>query len=163
MAESIEDDLKEMAEELFPPKAGGMVDSTRRQNAKASAGGGDAVTVQPFNPKAVRTVAQAPGLSKANTVIVPTAAYNAVRVLGYDENRKTATILTLDQPVVVAVSQGQANDNRNYGNAAGLSAGGFVLPVNVPFVIQGASEVWVAATSATASRVSVWSDVYSDG
>ena len=60
------------------------------------------------------------------------ASLNAVqRILGADPNRKRGVVMTLDEPVVICNSQGSANDSRNAANAAGLSARGFVLPVNV--------------------------------
>lgn len=148
------------AEAIFPPKPGGMVDSARRQQAK-SAPAQEETSPAPRKPNAVKTIDVSASVANAGTVVVPTASYNAVRVLGFDKNRKRAVVMALDEPVVVATSASQADDPRNAGNTAGQTAGGFVLPVNTPLVIETASEVWVAATSTTATRVSFWSEIFS--
>lgn len=77
--------------------------------------------------------------------------------------RRNAVIMTLDEPVVISFSQQAAEDPRNAVNAAGLSANGFVLPVNVPVPVNTRSVIYCTATSSTATRVSVMAFSYSEG
>jgi hypothetical protein len=161
--EEVVDALADDAEKLFPPKSGGLIDTVRKERAKEQA----AVAAMSAKPasKASRAVAvrtQEPEISGARTVVVNTTSNPVAQLLGADGNRKRAVIMALDEPVVVTNGQAQAYDSRNATNAAGLSAGGFVLPVNIPFVVESRGEAWAAATSPTATRVSVWTEAYAD-
>lgn len=148
-------------EELFPPVPGGMVDTVRRQHADAQAhtsklGGLPSLESWSGRYAAIRVREMGAELARARTFAISTANNNPiVEALGQDINRKYAVIMTLDEPVVIAFSVQAADDPRNPVNAAGLEANGFVLPVNVPvpFTYQGG--IWLVATSATATRVSV--------
>lgn len=153
--------MSEETTEQFPPKPGGAVDSARKAASAVNAVEEPAEVSGRYS--AVRVLPEASLVAQANTVVVQTGGplIDVQRVLGFDVNRKRAVIVTLDEPVVVAVSQSQANDSRNAGNVAGLSAGGFVLPAGVQFTVESASEVWVAATSVTPTRVSTWNETYS--
>lgn len=150
-------------EEKFPPKPGGLVDSTRKQRAADEAQAGSLVpeTEVPGGYEAVRV-----SLTEADTYGAATYAIGpnlnpTLRVLGEDCNRRRAVIMTLDAAVVIATSRSQADDPRNAGNASGQSAGGFALPSGVPLELKGSGEVWVAAAStATTTRVSVWAEKY---
>lgn len=149
-------------EEIFPPKPGGMVDTIRKQRAEVDAIVADAESETTVRPKPVVCVDQVPSdVFGARTFVMVTGGSHeqtSRRILGADPKRKRAVVITLDEAVVVAISQAQADDPRNASNVAGKPAGGFVLPVNTPFVIEGNAEVHVAATSSTATRVSVWSE-----
>lgn len=153
-----------MSEELFPPKPGGMVDTTRKEQAaaQAQAGQGAAGTVGEPSYEAVKVDVLEPEVGAGRTISVSTTLNSVQRILGTDPNRKRAVVMTLDEPIVVCNSQGSASDSRNSSNAAGQSAGGFVLPVNVPLPVKSRGEVWVAATSSTATRVSIWAESYAD-
>ncbi len=151
-------------EEKYPPKPGGMVDTTRKERA---AGHAQAQT-EPQAPKddyrAIKVDVIEPETCSGRTVVVSTGAgAMAVRqILGQDKNRKRALVWTLDEPVVICNSLSAADDSRNATNAAGASAGGAVLPINVPMPIMSRGEVFVAATSSTATRVAVWVESYAD-
>jgi hypothetical protein len=150
------------SEDLFPPRPGGWVDTARRERAgqaRAVPDEGPLEQADAYDP--VRTIGVRPDVLGASTVSVAAGLNPVIRVLGADANRHRAVLLTLDEPVVVAVSMAQAGDPRNASNAAGQSAGGLVLPVNVPLVIEGTAEVWAAATSSTPTRVSAWTETYS--
>ena len=86
-----------------------------------------------------------------------------IELLGRDDNRRNAVIMTLDEAVVISFSPQAAEDPRNAVNAAGLSANGFVLPVNVPLPVNTRSRIFCTALSATATRVSVMAFSYSEG
>jgi len=152
-------------ETLFPPKSGGMVDSARKR-AQAEAGqlealGSDAPSV--LGKMEIPVSDRAAELARARTFSVSTANNNPiVELLGRDDNRRNAIIMTLDEPVVISFSQQAADDPRNAVNAAGTSANGFVLPVNVPLPLNTRSTIYCTATSATASRVSVAAFSYAE-
>lgn len=152
-------------EELFPPKAGGMVESARQRNADdqeqldSHNAGVVEMPARRYGP--VKTKTFYPETFTAKTPIVATGGQFAViQLLARNPDRARAVIVTLDEPVVITVSMSQANDPQIPANAAGLPTGGFVLPVNVNFVVQGTGAVYCTATSATPSRVSVWAEVY---
>jgi hypothetical protein len=153
------------AEKLFPPKPGGMVEQARAQQSQTVP---DSVVESRYGYNAIRVDVCSAEVFSAQTYVISTTLNPVWRVLGYDENRKRAVIQTLDEPIVVAVSQATANDNRNVDSgSAANAAGGFVLALNgdnpsTPLVIKGTGEVWVAATSDTATRVSVWAESYAD-
>ncbi|HXC83877.1 MAG TPA: hypothetical protein VNV62_18670 [Trebonia sp.] len=89
------------------------------------------------------------------TMVVSTAVNPVVQLLPRDYDRLEARILTIDEPVVLATSREMAESPANAVNAAGLPAVGSVLPVGIDRVRRNCDEVWVAATSATPTRVSV--------
>lgn len=153
-----------MSEELFPPKPGGLVDTTRKEQAAAQQQAGQASTGSVGEPsyEAVKVDVLEPEVGAGRTISVSTTTNATVRILGADPNRKRAVVITLDEPIVVGNSQASASDSRNATNTAGQSAGGSVWPINVPLPIKSRGEVWVAATSSTATRVSIWAESYAD-
>lgn len=89
------------------------------------------------------------------TMVVSTGTNPVDQLLGRDYDRVEARILTIDEPVVLAQSKEMAESAQNAANAAGLPAVGSVLPIGLDRVVSNCDEVWVAATSATPTRVSV--------
>jgi hypothetical protein len=151
-------------ETLFPPKPGGMVDQAR-QKAAADASqlaSAPAPAPAPFRSE-VAVNDRAGELARARTFSVSTGNNNPiVELLGRDENRRNAVVMTLDEAVVISFSQTAADDPRNAANAAGLSANGFVLPVNVPLPLNTQSNIYCTALSGTATRVSVCAFSYTE-
>lgn len=145
-------------ETLFPPVAGGMVD-TARKRAQAEADQLEALAAQPEPPGVNHPIPitdQAADLARARTFSVATGGANPiVELLGQDLNRRSAVVMTLDEPVVISFSQQASEDPRNAVNAAGLSANGFVLPVNVPVTLPTRSIIYCTALSSSPTRVSV--------
>jgi hypothetical protein len=153
-------------EDLFPPKPGGMVDTARKQmhaEAEQLAELAAHASMDMARHKIdVPVMERGTELARARTFSVSTANSNPiVELLGADPDRRYAVIMTLDEPVVIAFSQQAADDPRNAVNAAGLSANGFVLPVNVPVPVNSTSVIYCTATSGTATRVSVMAFSYS--
>ena len=152
-------------ETLFPPRPGGMVDTVRKQRAAEEA---QAATLGALEPvPAFKTTApvadHGADLARARTFSVSTGNNNpTIELLGYDTNRRNAVIMTLDEPVVLSFSQQAADDPRNAINGAGLSANGFVLPVNVPVELNTQSVIYCVAVSSTATRVSVMAFSYAE-
>lgn len=153
-------------EELFPPRPGGMVDTVRKQRAAEQAQAAalsDATVTLPAVKIAVPVSDRGTELARARTFSVGTANSNPiVELLGRDLNRRSAVVMTLDEPVVIAFSQQAAEDPRNAVNAAGTSANGFVLPVNVPVPVSYQGVIYCTATSSTPSRVSVMAFSYAE-
>jgi hypothetical protein len=151
-------DLLTDPEQLFPPKAGGMVD-TARKRAQAEADQLGALHAMPEPPGVnhpIPVTQRGADLARSRTFSVSTGGANPiVELLGQDLNRRSAVVLTLDEPVVISFSAQAADDPRNAVNAAGLSANGFVLPVNVPVTLPTRSVIYCTALSATPTRVSV--------
>ena len=153
-------------EALFPPKPGGMVDTARKQQAaeeaqlqalhEAEAPEARVKLEVPVNDRAAE-------LARARTFSVSTTNNNpVVELLGRDDNRRHAVVMTLDQPVVISFAQIAAQDPQNAVNAAGLPANGFVLPVNTALTLNTRSVIYCTATSATATRVSVAAFSYAE-
>lgn len=160
MTEIIQD-----VEELFPPVKGGMVD-TARKRSQAESDQLDALADMPVVSTRKNDVPvndRAAELARARTFSVSTANSNPiVELLGRDDNRRNVIVMTLDEPVVISFSQQAADDPRNSVNATGLSANGFVLPVNVPVPVNTRSNIFCTALSATATRVSVMAFSYAE-
>lgn len=145
-----------MSDEQFPPVPGGMVDTARKAAAAqdaAPAAGQDFDGTQ-YSP--VKVQLRVPEVASASTIVIANATgYHSVqKLIGEDGQRCKAVLLALDEPVIVCFNRPAADDPRNAVNAAGLSAGGFVLPVNVPLPLDTSAMIYVAATSATPTRVS---------
>lgn len=155
------------AEELFPPRPGGMVD-THRKRRQAEQDQADALDQAEAAPASQRTEVPVrefgTELARARTFSVATGGANPiVELLGQDLRRRYAVVMTLDEPVVISFSEQAAQDPRNAVNAAGLSANGFTLPVNVPVPVSSTSVIWCTATSSTPTRVSVMAFTYAAG
>lgn len=75
-------------------------------------------------------------------------------LLPQDELRVRATILAIDQDIVICHSKAQAGDPAN---SAALvpNPSGFYLPKGIPYLITTTRRLWVAATNATPTRISV--------
>jgi len=154
-------------EELFPPKPGGMVDTARKQR-QAEQDQLESLTSAPephYRDRIdVPVNDHGADLARARTFSISTTGGNPlVELLGQDNARRNAVVMTLDEPVVISFSQQAAEDPRNAVNAAGLSANGFVLPVNVPVTLSTRSVIYAVATSSTATRVSVMAFSYPEG
>jgi hypothetical protein len=156
------DEPKWNAEDYFPPRHGGLVHTARMEAEKLEKQLADYIEGKPEQKpkqKPVPTKAQEPDKYGARTVVVSTGSNSmSAMVLPADPSRQRAVILAVDEPIVVAVGRSMAD------NAAAAAMGqplsGFFLPVGLPFEVKGGGEVWVGATSATAGRVSSWSESY---
>lgn len=142
------------AEELYPPKPGGIVDQHLKRKAAEEAAReagstSDVAEIGRNKVRAVRTVPQAAELATATTVVVGTANPRQ-QVLGRDVHRKRAVITALDAPVVLAYSLAAAGDPQNAASAVGQRASGVVLPVGQPYAIEHQGEVYAVAISGAA-------------
>ncbi len=153
-------------EDLFPPKPGGMV-ATARQRIQDDVTRLEQLGEAPAEAEAAALKIDVPVMergtefARARTFSVSTTGANpVVELLGRDPDRRYAVILALDEPVVISFSEQAAQDPRNVVNAAGLSANGFTLPVNVPVPVNSTSVIWCTATSSTPGRVSVMAFSY---
>lgn len=145
-------------DEQFPPVPGGMVDSARKQAATAAAvpAGPDVTDFDGSQYVPIKVQLRVAEIASSSTIAIANATgYKSVqRLVGEDGQRGRTIVLTLDFPVIITFSRTAADDSRNAANAAGLPAGGFVLPVNVPLTLDTVAEVYATATNATPTRVS---------
>jgi hypothetical protein len=88
------------------------------------------------------------------TMVVSTGTNPVVQLLPRDYDRLEARILAVDEPVVLAQSREMAEASANQVTAVPDPVGSY-LPVSLDRVLRNCDEVWVAATSATPTRVSV--------
>jgi hypothetical protein len=139
------------------PKAGGLVDSMRQAETVIISQPEPTEPITDYSP--VRVDVISPEITSAQTLVIDNTMLSQ-QILGNDPNRHRAVIVALDEPVVLATSRANADDARNGSNAAGLGASGFVLPVNVLVEVKSRGPLWIAATSSTATRVSVLSETY---
>lgn len=120
----------------------------------------DAIKVHITNPgdiSIVRTEEKEPQHFVFSTAEVAygVAGYdNYTQILAEDPLRKDATILSVDNPVVICHSSAQANDPANQVSGVPHPVGA-LLPANASLTISGTGRAWVAATSASPSRVSI--------
>lgn len=141
------------AEELFPPKPGGMVDRHRKRKAaeaEAEAAGtaSDVAELGRNRVRAVRVALPAAEVATATTVTVNATSDPVQKILGRSANRKRAVVTAVDAPVVLCYSLAAAADVQNAASAPGLRASGTILPVGVPYVIEHQGEVYAVAIAA---------------
>lgn len=79
---------------------------------------------------------------------------NFEQILALDPLRKEASILAVDQAIVLCHSQNQLTDPANQVTNVPHPQGGY-LPANAAVTIQGTGRVWAVATSATPTRITV--------
>ena len=103
-----------------------------------------------------RTEEKEPEFFTFATVVVASAgSFNLFeQVCMLDPLRKEVSILAVDSPVVVCHTVAQAVNPANQIASVPFPQGAY-LPVGVSLTLGGTGPVWVAATVATASRVSV--------
>jgi hypothetical protein len=88
------------------------------------------------------------------TMVVSTGTNAVIQLLPRDYDRLEARILTVDEPVVLAQSREMAEAPANQVTSVPSPVGSY-LPAGLDRVLRNCDEVWVAATSATPTRVSV--------
>lgn len=144
------------AEELFPPKPGGLVDRHRRRKAAEEAAReagatGEVAELGRNKVRAVRTVVESGDLGGTPSVVL-SAANPVARLLPRDSHRRSAVILAIDNDVYITADQGVAWNLQN--TTTGTQ--GFYLPKGTPVPVTSCAEWYVAATTtASTTRVSV--------
>lgn len=89
-------------------------------------------------------------------VIGNAAGYDLyTQLLAEDPRRKDFSILTVDAPIVLCHSAAQANAASNIVATTAQPPQGAYIPAGTSFTFTGTGAVWIAATSATPTRVSV--------
>jgi hypothetical protein len=168
---SVEDKILDVIADVdpFPAKPGGLIDQHRKaeeaKKAAAEQRKHDAEDISGRASKAVHVAEEMPESGNAFTMVV-SQARGIESLIGADPLRRRATIITLDAAIVLAPTLASASDSNNaiVGTAASnVNASGFVLPINVPLVLEDRSEWFVLAASATATRVSVLTESYAAG
>jgi hypothetical protein len=135
LAEEIVTDV----EEMFPPKPGGMIDRHRKAEAARKAAQAEqkdaAEDISNRAYKAVKTAVESPEAGAARTMVVSSAT-GVQQLLGADELRRRATVITLDQPIVLSPDLASASDSNN--PIAGSSTTGASVTANGSVTDPGA-------------------------
>lgn len=147
-------------EDMFTPHPGSSRDAVNKMNDAAQPK--NTSSAEPGgtrNPKPVKVEAFGQTFSAARranhfTVVVSTTTNPVQQILPPDPNRTEAQVLAVDNPVVLSQSQDMAWNPANQVTDTPFPAGSY-LPVGYDRPILNCDELWVAATSSTASRVSV--------
>ena len=142
------------AEEIFPARPGGMVDTARQraqaeQDQAAASLSGQEVTQSGYQAVRVR---QEPANAGTARTITLSSANPVAPLLPRDETRRSAVILAVDNDVWYSYNEGTAAD------LAGTSGAGsaFYLPAGIAVPILNTAQIWVSPTTFTgSSRVSV--------
>jgi hypothetical protein len=93
------------------------------------------------------------------TAVVATGTNPVALLLPRDPNRYRATIMAIDEAVVLAATRDQAGNSAN--TVTNVPAPqGFYLPVSIPVTVYAKGPCYVGATSATPTRVSVTVEKY---
>lgn len=139
------------AESVFPPRPGGLIDSTRQQRAagQLSQTADSPAAEVPYS--AVRVRPETPDLGTARTVTL-SAANPVLTLLTRDPQRRSAVILSVDNDVYITSDHGLALQAAGGATAEGC----FYLPAGIGIPVDTQAQLWVAATTtAASSRVSV--------
>lgn len=143
-------ELETDAEELFPPRPGGKVDTARKSAAATLANSG--TTTAPATPRL--SIRVRPEAADTGTVRTVTLGVNnqVLRIVGRDSLRRSAHIIAVDNPVYLSGNLGVAQDA-----AAGeVTEGVGYIPVGMVVPVPSQAEMYIAATTtATPSRVTV--------
>lgn len=76
------------------------------------------------------------------------------QILAHDPQRKDASILSIDSPIIVCHSSQQASNANNLTPLSPAPEGAY-LPAGASLSVTGTGPLWIVATVATVSRVSV--------
>lgn len=142
-------------EEIFPPKAGGMVDTVRRQK-QAEADqleqlNATPVVEDPNGYEAVRVRIDEPDLGTARTFTL-SASNPVALILPRDEFRREALLLAVDNDIWLSYNKGAADD---LAGTSGAGVAGY-LPAGIAIPIHCKAPMWASpTTTATSSRVTV--------
>lgn len=116
----------------------------------------DPVPVHVCDP--VVTVETVPQHVNCYTLVIGSESDAVVELLPQDPLRVRATVIVSDQPVVICHTRPQALAGSNRAADVPNPSGAYIPAgpaLSTPVVIHGTQQVWVAATSVTAARVSV--------
>lgn len=146
--------VRDIEEEVFPPRPGGKVDSARRDRLRDEAYQ-EYVKGQEKDSERPRPVMKyQPTVADTGSAVTVTlsSVSPSQMILPRDFDRRNAVVLAVANDVWLSTSPGMAAD------IAGQSASGgaFYLPAGVPVPVTSTAPLWAAATTtATATRVSV--------
>ena len=116
-------------------------------------------TVAPESNYSVATWQAAANHGRYSTITIPESATNAPSVrqlLPYDESRKIAYIMTIDEAIIIATSQDQVSVVTNVASTINYPSGSWV-PTSLLIPVTHCEAVYAVNTSTSAlTRVSVF-------
>lgn len=155
VVETVEN-LGKDAEEVFPPKPGGIVDRFRKkmaeEEARAQEEANEAEKITQRAVKAVKTAPESPEVFSAQTVSIAPGATSLAPVLPGNDYRVRAVVkvVTTGGSVVLAKDQSSA-----------FSGVGYVLSASDgPLEIRTRGQVWAYNNGSSTVQVSVLSEYY---
>lgn len=115
--------------------------------------------VQELQPS-VKTEEKEPEHFDCSTIVIPEPTTNIgggalkAHQIANDPLRKSISIFSIDSPIVVCSSYNQAQDGANQAAGVPFPQGAYV-PAGGTVSLDGTGPLWIVATVATASRVSI--------
>lgn len=106
----------------------------------------------------VVTIETVPQHMQTNTVVVSSTGTAFAELLPLDPLRVRATIIVSDNPVVLCHSKTLAQNAANTASNVPTPQGAYVANSTTPIVLTGTSQLFVAATGSSSTRVSVISE-----
>lgn len=153
MSDEIIEALEEVEAEVFPPKAGGMVDRHRQRKAAEKAAQDQAEDAQvPIEQRAYRAVKVAPESPETVSAMTYTiAAGQSAMVLPQSPYRYRATVLVATSGATVTLAKD---------SGAALGGTGFMLPAGIPIPVYSRAQLWAFNGTGGAVQVSVLAEIY---
>lgn len=136
------------AEQYFPPKPGGAVDTARKQAAAAQAAVPDVYVPVKVPPVTVRL--REPDLFAAKTVTVTAGASALAMPADPDRKRGVLNLVTASAQVTVARDRASADNGTGY----------VMESANPPLELGHRREVWLHNSGSSSVQVSVLTESY---
>jgi hypothetical protein len=151
--ESPVEEVIEDVEDLFMPRAGGIVDRHRQERARRAAAEADAQNraekIERPSFRSVKVAQTSPEVINPQTVTVP--AGGVAMVLPNSPYRYKAVLLVSTTATSVLLAKDQSN---------ALGGVGFTLPSGVPLTLDTRAQLWAYNVSGSAVAVSVIAMIY---
>ena len=152
---NIIEEIVDDAEELFPPKPGGLVDRHRQRKAQEAAAQADAEheqeAIEERAYKAVKTAQESPEIVSAQTFNIPAGGWAMILPQNPYRYRATINVVTASATVVLGKDSG-----------AVLGGNGYMMSAsNPPLTVFNRGALYCANTSGSTTQVSIFAEVYS--
>lgn len=146
-------EVEHLAEELFTPRPGGIIDTFHREKAKREAAErereNEQARIEQASYKAVKVAAQSPEVFHSITYTIQPGGNAPVLPLWPYRYRATMLVITPAATVILSKDQGVAT-----------SGVGFTLPYGIPLVLMTRAQVYAVNNTAAVVQVSVIAESY---
>lgn len=152
-AEAVVEALVTDAEELFPPKPGGVVDKYRRRKAEEQAAAEEAEheqeRIEQRSVKAVKVAAESPEVFSAITYTIAAGQFAAILPSSAYRFRAVVNVVTAAATVVLAKDA-----------SAALGQAGFTLATGIALPLYTRAQVYAFNPGGAPVQVSVLAELY---